>query len=59
MHFAAQFRKATGYRPHDYLLQQRVESAKDILSTTDMPLAEVAVAVNFYAQPHSRPYSND
>jgi AraC family transcriptional regulator len=52
MHFAAQFRAATGCRPHDYVLQQRIESAKDILSTTDMPLAEVALAVGFYAQPH-------
>jgi transcriptional regulator GlxA family with amidase domain len=52
MHFAAQFRKATGYRPHDYLLQRRIESAKDLLSTTDMPLAEVALAVGFHAQAH-------
>jgi AraC family transcriptional regulator len=52
MHFAAQFRAATGYRPHDYLLHQRIESAKAILSSTDTPLAEVALAVGFQAQPH-------
>jgi AraC family transcriptional regulator len=52
MHFAAQFRAATGHRPHDYLLQQRIESAKAMLSTTNMPLAEVALAVGFGAQPH-------
>jgi AraC family transcriptional regulator len=52
MHFAAQFRAATGLRPHDYVLQQRIETAKDILSNTNMPLAEVALAVGFYAQPH-------
>jgi AraC family transcriptional regulator len=52
MHFAAQFRAATGCRPHDYVLQQRIERAKDILFTTNMPLAEVALAVGFYAQPH-------
>jgi AraC family transcriptional regulator len=52
MHFAAQFRAATGYRPHEYLLQQRIESAKDILSTTDMGLAEVALALGFHAQAH-------
>jgi AraC family transcriptional regulator len=34
------------------LLQQRIESAKDLLSTTDMPLAEVALAVGFHAQAH-------
>jgi AraC family transcriptional regulator len=52
MHFAAQFRAATGYRPHDYLLYQRIESAKTKLSTTDMPLAEIALTVGFQAQAH-------
>ncbi len=52
MHFAGQFRAATGYRPHDYLLYQRIERAKSILSGTDMPLAEVALNVGFQAQAH-------
>jgi AraC family transcriptional regulator len=52
MHFAAQFRAATGYRPHDYLLYQRIESAKAMLSSTDMPLAEIALNVGFQAQAH-------
>jgi AraC-like DNA-binding protein len=52
MHFAAQFRAATGYRPHDYLLYQRIESAKEMLSSTDVPLAEVALTVGFHAQAH-------
>jgi AraC family transcriptional regulator len=52
MHFAAQFRAATGCSPHGYVLQRRIESAKDMLSTTNMPLAEVALAVGFYAQAH-------
>jgi AraC-like DNA-binding protein len=43
MHFAKQFRAATGYRPHDYLLYRRIESAKATLSSTDMPLAEIAL----------------
>jgi AraC family transcriptional regulator len=49
-HFAAQFRMATGYRPHHYIRYRRVESAKTILSSTDMPLAEVALATGFRAQ---------
>jgi AraC family transcriptional regulator len=52
MHFAAQFRAATGYRPHDYLLYQRIESAKAMLSSTDTPLAEIALNVGFQAQAH-------
>jgi AraC-like DNA-binding protein len=52
MHFAAQFRAATGFRPRDYLLHQRIEHAKSLLSNTEMPLAEVALAVGFCAQAH-------
>ncbi|WP_024506377.1 AraC family transcriptional regulator [Bradyrhizobium sp. ARR65] len=52
MHFAAQFRTATGYRPREYLLHRRIERAKHILSTTEMPLAEVALAVGFCTQAH-------
>lgn len=52
MHFAAQFRSATGFRPHDYVLMQRVERAKAMLCTTDIPLAEIALSVGFQAQAH-------
>jgi AraC family transcriptional regulator len=52
MHFAGQFRAATGYRPYEYLLYRRIESAKSMLSGTDMPLVEVALSVGFQAQPH-------
>ena len=52
MHFAAQFRAATGYRPHDYLLYLRIESAKTKLSSSNMPLAEIALSVGFQAQAH-------
>ena len=52
MHFAGQFRAATGYRPHEYLLYQRIESAKLMLSGTDIPLAQVALSVGFQTQPH-------
>jgi AraC-like DNA-binding protein len=52
MHFAAQFRAATGYRPREYLLNHRVEHAKTLLATTDRPLAEIALAVGFSTQAH-------
>jgi AraC family transcriptional regulator len=38
MRFVALFRPAAGYRPHDDLLYQRIESSKAILSGTNMPL---------------------
>jgi transcriptional regulator GlxA family with amidase domain len=50
MHFAAQFQAATGYRPREYLLHQRIEHAKPLLSKTETPFAEVALAVGFCAQ---------
>jgi AraC family transcriptional regulator len=52
MHFAAQFRAATGYRPREYLLHQRIEYAKSLLSNTETPLAEVALTVGFCTQAH-------
>ncbi|QPF89344.1 helix-turn-helix domain-containing protein [Bradyrhizobium commune] len=52
MHFAAQFRAATGYRPREYLLNYRIEHAQSLLTTTERPLAEIALAVGFSTQAH-------
>lgn len=52
MHFAAQFRAATGYRPREYLLNHRIEQAKSLLATTPRPLAEISLAVGFSTQAH-------
>jgi AraC family transcriptional regulator len=52
MHFAAQFRAATGYRPREYLLHQRIERAKSLLSNSETVLAEVALTVGFCTQAH-------
>ena len=52
MHFAAQFKAATGMRPHEYLLRQRMERAKELLAGSRTPLAEVALEVGFKGQAH-------
>lgn len=52
MHFAAQFRAATGYRPREYLLHKRIEHAKSLLSGTETSLAEVALTIGFCTQAH-------
>lgn len=52
MHFAAQFRTATGMRPHEYLIRKRVQRAQELLASTQMPLAEVALTVGFQTQAH-------
>jgi AraC family transcriptional regulator len=52
MHFAAQFRVATGSRPHEYLVRLRIERAQDLLSTTRLALVEIALDVGFKSQAH-------
>jgi AraC family transcriptional regulator len=52
MHFAAQFRAATGLRPHEYLLQRRIERAQDLLLNSRLPLVEIALDVGFKTQAH-------
>jgi AraC family transcriptional regulator len=52
MHFAAQFRAATGLRPHEYLLRRRVERAQEMLNGTGMSLVDVARSVGFQTQAH-------
>jgi transcriptional regulator GlxA family with amidase domain len=52
MYFASQFRAATGMRPHDYVLQKRIERAQDLLRTTSEPLVEIALSVGFQTQAH-------
>jgi AraC family transcriptional regulator len=52
MHFAAQFRVASGLRPHEYLLRRRIERAQKLLLTSRMPLVEVAFEVGFKTQAH-------
>lgn len=52
MHFAAQFRAATGLRPHDYLQRRRIERAQQMLLDTRMSPAEIALAVGFQTQSH-------
>jgi AraC family transcriptional regulator len=52
MHFAAQFRAATGLRPHEYLLRRRIERAQELLVRTEMSVVSVAHSVGFHTQSH-------
>jgi AraC-like DNA-binding protein len=52
MHFAAQFRVATGLRPHEYLLRRRIERAQELLATPGASLVDVALQVGFQTQAH-------
>jgi AraC family transcriptional regulator len=52
MYFAAQFRAATGLRPHEYLLRRRIEHAKLMMLAGEAPLIDVALSVGFQTQSH-------
>jgi AraC family transcriptional regulator len=52
MHFAAQFRAATGHPPHEYLLRRRIERAQEMLIEGATPLVEIALSVGFQTQSH-------
>jgi transcriptional regulator GlxA family with amidase domain len=51
-HFARQFKQTVGVAPHHYLVQRRVERAQDMLTRTDLPLSEIALAAGFSDQSH-------
>jgi AraC family transcriptional regulator len=51
-YFANLFKRATGNSPHQYVIQQRVERAKELLKTTDLAIASIAFQVGFSSQSH-------
>jgi len=51
-HFLEMFRKSTGKSPHQFVLRQRVERAKEMLREADMRVLDVAVACGFKTQQH-------
>ena len=46
-HFSVQFKKSTGFAPHQYITAKRIEEAKRLLTETSLPIAAVALAVGF------------
>ena len=51
-HFLETFRKSTGESPHQFVLRQRVERAKEMLRDAEMRVLDVAVACGFKTQQH-------
>jgi AraC family transcriptional regulator len=51
-YFASSFKRATGISLHQYVIKQRVERAKLLLETTDLPIADIASQVGFSSQSH-------
>ncbi len=46
-YFASSFKKATGYSPKAYLLSLRMEKAKTLLVTTEMPIGSISTAIGY------------
>ena len=51
-YFSRSFRKSTGESPHQFLLRQRIERAKEMLRSADARVMDVAVACGFKSQQH-------
>jgi AraC family transcriptional regulator len=51
-HFKTLFRESTGVPVHRYVVQRRVERAKDMLMQGKMSIAEIALATGFSHQSH-------
>jgi AraC family transcriptional regulator len=51
-HFARAFRKTTGLTPQQYLMQQRIERAKELLAKDDLPIVEISLLTGFKNQSH-------
>lgn len=51
-HFSRAFKQTVGCPPHQWLLHQRVERAKELILNTDDPLCEIALDTGFADQSH-------
>ena len=51
-HFARAFRKSTGLTPQQFVMQQRIERAKQLLAGNDLPLVEISLRTGFKNQSH-------
>ena len=49
-HFARLFKQKTGYSPHQYIIQHRIEKAKNLLSTTNLSIVEIAHSIGCSSQ---------
>ena len=51
-HFARLFKKIVGTTPHHYLAAVRIEKARRLLASTDLPIAEIGAMVGYASQSH-------
>lgn len=51
-HFSRAFQSVTGESPQDFIIGRRVCKARELLSETDTPIAEIAAKTGFSSQAH-------
>jgi AraC family transcriptional regulator len=51
-HFARMFRQSMNMAPHQYVMQQRMEKAKNLVQFTQQPLTDIALACGFSSASH-------
>ena len=51
-HFARAFKTSLGVPPHQFVLQRRLSLARDLLTSTDRPIGDIATAAGFSDQSH-------
>jgi len=51
-HFARMFRKSTGETPHQFVLRQKIERAKEMLRAANAPVFDVAMTCGFKTPQH-------
>jgi AraC family transcriptional regulator len=51
-HFLRMFRQSTGLTPHQYVINQRIERAKELLQKTEMSITEIAYLLGFSTPAH-------
>ena len=55
-HFSRLFKRSTGVSPHQYVMLQRIELAKQLLKKADISIADVALDSGFNSQSHLGKY---
>jgi AraC family transcriptional regulator len=51
-HFASAFKASTGISPHRYVIERRLERARDLLRRNENSISEIAYSVGFSSQSH-------
>src|ERR1700691_2367557 len=49
---ARSFRSSVGLAPHAYVMRRRILRAQELLASTELPLADIAIATGFADQSH-------